>query len=614
MRAIRKVLHWIWAGLDGLRKILHLLLLLLIFGVIGAVFSRPIPLVPDRAALVIAPQGPLVEQFSGDPLERAVSEILRQGPSQTRLRDIVGAIDAARDDKRISSLYLDLGGLEGGGTAKLQEVAAAIDRFRKSGKPVIAFGEFYDQPQYYLAAHADEVYLDPQGIAYVDGFANYGLFVQDALDKLSVDWNVFRVGQYKSAVEMFTRNDMSAAEREESLAWLSSVWTTWKTDVATARGIEPAVLQDYADNSAQSLRKVDGDLAKLALEAGLVTNLEGRYRVEERLAEITGTDEDTHSYQGVDQWSYLANVNSSKALSTKPVDKIAVIVASGEIVPGEQQPGMIGSDTLAGQLRDARFDEDVKAVVLRIDSPGGSTFASEVIRREVDELKAAGKPVVASMSSLAASGGYYIAMDADRIVASPATLTGSIGIFAMFPTFQRTLERVGVHVDGVGTTALSGEFSPLRPMGEPTKDILQQSIEHEYRRFIGMVAKSRKQDVAAIDAIAQGRVWSGVDAKRLGLVDQLGSYEDAVQLAAKLAKLGKDFDVEFFDAEVGFGEALGLRIRASIAAVLAPLVPQSMMQKLLPRSVQPVVAELDRLSRLSDPRNTYMYCLACSLD
>ena len=614
MRAIRKVLHWIWVGLDGLRKVLHLLLLLLIFGVIGAVFSRPIPLVPDRAALVIAPQGPLVEQLSGDPFERAVSESLRQGPTETRLRDVIDAIDAARKDERISSLYLDLGGLDGGGTAKLQEVAAAIDRFRKTGKPVIAFGEYYDQPQYYLAAHADEVYLDPQGIAYIDGFANYGMFVKDALDKLSVDWNVFRVGQYKSAVEMFTRNDMSAAEREESLAWLNSVWTTWKTDVATARGIEPAALQDYADNSAQSLRKVDGDLAKLALEAGLVTNLEGRYRVEERLAEITGTDEDMHSYKGVDLWSYLANVNSSKALSTRPVDKVAVIVAAGEIVPGEQAPGMIGADTLAGQLRDARFDEDVKAVVLRIDSPGGSTFASEVIRREVDELKAAGKPVVASMSSLAASGGYYIAMDADRIVASPATLTGSIGIFAMFPTFQRTLERMGVHVDGVGTTALSGEFSPVRPMGEPTRDILQQSIEHEYRRFIGMVAKSRKQDVAAIDAIAQGRVWSGVDAKRLGLVDQLGGYEDAVKLAAKLAKLGKDYDVEYYDFEAGFGEALGLRIRASIAQVLAPLVPQSMLRQLLPRSVQPVVAELDRLSRLSDPRNTYMYCLACSLD
>lgn len=614
LRAIRKLLHWIWVGLDGLRKILHLLLLLLIFGVIGALFSRPIPLVPDGAALVVAPQGPLVEQFTGDPLERALSETLEQGPVETRLRDLVEAIDTARDDDRISSLFLDLGGLDGGGTAKLQEVAAAIDRFRKSGKPVIAFGEYFDQPQYYLAAHADEIYLDPQGIAYVDGFANYGMFVKDLLDKLSVDWNVFRVGQYKSAVETFTRNDMSPAEREASLAWLNSIWTTWKADVAKARGIDPAVLQAYADNAPEALRKVDGDLAKMALEAGLVTELEGRYRVEERLAEITGEDEDAHSYQGIDYDSYLATVHSSKALSKKPVDKIAMIIASGDIVPGQQQPGTIGSDTLAEQLRDARFDDAVKAVVLRIDSPGGSTFASEVIRREVDELKAAGKPVVASMSSLAASGGYYIAMDADRIVASPATLTGSIGIFAMFPTFQRSLERAGVHFDGVGTTALSGEFSPVRPMGEATKDVLQQSIEHEYRRFIGMVAKSRKQDVAAIDAIAQGRVWSGADAKRLGLVDQLGGTQDAIELAAKLAKLGKDYDVEHYDTEVGITEALGLRMKVALARIVAPLLPRSLLDGVLPRSVQPVVAELNRLARLSDPRNTYMYCLACNPD
>ena len=266
-------------------------------------------------------------------------------------------------------------------------------------------------------------------------------------------------------------------------------------------------------------------------------------------------------------------------------------------------------------MRDARFDDDVKAVVLRIDSPGGSTFASEVIRREVDELKATGKPVVASMSTLAASGGYYIAMDADRIVASPATLTGSIGIFAMFPTFQRSLERVGVHVDGVGTTALSGEFSPLRPMSEPTRDILQQSIEHEYQRFIGTVAKSRKQDVAAIDAIAQGRVWSGADAKRLGLVDQLGGYQDAIELAAKLAKLGKDYDVEYFDAELGFGEALGLRVQAAIAqrpraAGAASDAAASCCRAACSRWWRSSTGS----SRLSDPRNIYMYCLACSLD
>jgi protease-4 len=257
VRAIGRFFGWIWSGLDGLRKVLHLILLLMIFAVIGTLFSRPIPLVPDKAALVIAPEGPIVEQLSGDPIERALAESLRRVPSETRLRDIVDAIAAAKDDSRISSLYLDLGGMSGGGVAKLQEIAAALDAFRASGKPVIAYGDFYDQPQYYLAAHADEVYLDPQGIVYVDGFANYGMFVKDALEKLSIDWNVFRVGQYKSAVEMFTRNDMSPAEREESLAWLNSVWGTYKADVAKSREMKPEAIQAYADDAVVALKRAN---------------------------------------------------------------------------------------------------------------------------------------------------------------------------------------------------------------------------------------------------------------------------------------------------------------------------------------------------------------------
>lgn len=612
-RALRRFFGWIWSGLDGLRKVLHLILLLVLFGALWAVFSRPIPLVPDRAALVIAPQGPIVEQLTGDPLERAIAETLRQQPTQTRLRDLVDAIDSAADDERISSLYLDLGGMSGAGLPKLQEIAAAIDGFREAGKPVIAYGDFYDQGQYYLAAHADEIYLDPQGIAYIDGYANYGLFVKDALEKLAIDWNVFRVGEYKSAVEMFTRNDMSPAEREESLVWLNTLWTTYKTAVGAARGFEPVRLQAYADDAAAALRKAEGDPARMALDAGLVTSLKGRYEVEDRIAEITGKDEDAHSYVGVDHASYLANVHSQRALATRSANTIGVIVASGEIVPGEQPPGMIGSDTLTAQLRDARFDDAIKAVVLRIDSPGGSTFASEVIRREVVALRAAGKPVVASMSSLAASGGYYIAMDADRIVASPATLTGSIGIFAMFPTFQRTLERFGVHTDGVGTTALSGEFRPDRALGEASRDILQQSIDHEYRRFVGRVAEARKQPVAAIEAAAQGRVWAGADAHGLGLVDQLGDSGDAIDLAAELAKLGDDYEVEYFDAELGIGEALGLRIRTAAARMLAPLLPAGALPR-VPASLEPILAEAQRLARLSDPRSLYAYCIACSVE
>jgi protease-4 len=613
MRAIGRVLRWIWGGLDGLRKVLHLLLLLMIFAVIGTLFSRPIPLVPEKAALVVAPQGPIVEQLTGDPLERAVSDALRRGPRETLLRDVVEAIDAARDDSRISALYLDLGGMQGGGMAKLQEIAVAVDAFRAKGKPVIAYGDYYDQPDYYVAAHADEVYLDPYGVVNVDGFARYGYFVKDALDKLSVDWNVFRVGQYKSAVETFTRNDMSPAEREESLAWLGSIWGTYKAEVSKARSIKPEAVQAYADDAVESLKRANGDLAKMALEAGLVTGLEGRYQVEERLAKITGEDEDSHSFKGVDHAAYLANLRSTKALSSKPANQVRVIVASGEIVPGEQAPGTIGSDTLAQKLRDARFDEAVKAVVLRIDSPGGSVFASEVIRREVVELKKAGKPVVASMSSLAASGGYYIAMDADRIVASPATLTGSIGVLAMFPTVDRALGKLGVHVDGVGTTLLSGDFRPDRPLGEPAREILQQKIEQTYREFIGHVARARKQDVSRIDAIAQGRVWAGADAKRLGLVDELGGTQDAIKLASSLAKLGKDYDVQYDESEPGIGEALGLRVRAAAASVVAPLLPRDAIPQ-LPRAVGPVVAELRRVERLSDPAHTFAYCLACSVD
>jgi protease-4 len=608
-----KLLHWIWSGLDGLRKVLHLLLLLVIFGVLWSAFSRSIPLVPAKAALVIAPQGPLVEQLTGDPFERALAEALRQQPTETLLRDVVEAIEKAGDDDRISALYLDLGGLGGAGVAKLQEVGAAIGKFRASGKPVIAYGDFYDQPQYYLAAHADEIYLDPQGMVYIDGFANYGLFVKDAIDKLAIDWNIFRVGEYKSAVETFTRNDMSAEEREASRVWLGTLWGTYKDDVAAARGLEPEALQAYADDAVDGLRRAEGSLAKMAVDAGLVTSLEGRYAVEERLATITGEDDNGGIYVGVDHEAYLANLRSQEALSRGPTDTVAVIVAAGDILPGEQPPGMIGSDTLAWQLREAREDDAVKAVVLRIDSPGGSVFASEVIRREVAALRDAGKPVIASMSSLAASGGYYIAMDCDRIVASPATLTGSIGIFVMFPTVQRTLEKIGVHSDGVGTTALSSEFRADRPLGAASREILQQSIEYEYRQFIGRVAEGRHKTVEQVDAVAQGRVWAGADALDLGLVDELGGYPRAIEIAAELAELGDDYRVDFPAAPGGLGEVLGLRIRATLVSMVAPLLPKSALPQ-LPAALKPLVAEAERLSRLTDPRSLYAYCLACSID
>jgi protease-4 len=612
-KALGKLLHWIWGGLDGLRKVLHLVLLLVLFGGLWAVLSRSIPLVPDKAALVIAPEGPLVEQLSGDPFERALGEALRQAPSETLLRDVVEAIDSARDDARISALYLDLGGMAGSGLPKLQEVARAVAHFRASGKPVIAYGDYYGQPQYFLAAHADEVYLDPEGAVDVHGYANYGLYFRDAIDKLAIDWNIFRVGEYKSAVEPFTRNDMSPAEREASLVWLGTLWGTYKNEVAKARGIEPVVLQQYADDAVEVLRRAGGSMAKAALDTGLVTALEGRYAVEERLATITGEDDNGGTFVGVDHGAYLANVRSQRALSRESDNKVAVIVAAGEILPGEQPPGMVGSDTLAQQLREARKDDAVKTVVLRIDSPGGSVFASEVIRREVQALREAGKPVVASMSGLAASGGYYIAMDADRIIASPATLTGSIGVFGMMPTFQRTLEKLGVHSDGLGTTALAGEFRPDRPLGETARGIAQQFVEYTYRDFIGRVAKARNKTPEQVAALAQGRVWAGADALELGLVDELGDSKRAIELAVELAGLGDDYRVDYPVPPGGFGEMLGLRFRVALAGLVAPLLPQDLLPS-LPAALTPIVAEAERLSRLTDPRSLYAYCLACSLD
>jgi protease-4 len=611
MQAIGRFLRWIWHGLDGLRKVLHLILLLLIFAVVWAAFSSSIPLVPHQAALVIAPEGPLVEQYTGDPVERAIAEALRSKPAETLIDDVVEAISSAADDDRISSLYLDLGGLAGGGVPKLDEIASAIDEFRASGKPVIAYGDFYDQRQYFLAARADEIYLDPQGVAIIDGYANYGTFVKDALDKLAIDWNVFRVGEYKSATETFTRNDMSPAEREESQVWLQSLWRDYKARVAKARGIDAALLQSYADDVVERLAAADGNLARMALDAGLVTALEGRGKVEERLAEITGEDGEEGGYVGVGQSAYLANLRSRQALEGTSDNVIAVVVGTGEILPGEHPPGTIGSDTMAAQLRDARLDDTVKAVVLRIDSPGGSTFASDVIYREVLELRKSGKPVVASMSSLAASGGYYIAMAADQIYAHPSTLTGSIGIFAMLPTFQRSLEKLGVRTDGVGTTALAGDFRLDRELGPAARGVMQLSVEHGYRDFIGKVAAARRMTVEQVDAIAQGRVWSGADARRLGLVDELGGYDDAIDAAAQLADLGEDFSVEVYDQGIGIGEALGLRFQVLAARALAPLLPRSWLPG-LPAAFEPLLGHLQRIQRLTDPRHTYAFCLACS--
>lgn len=608
MKTIATFFRYVWRSLDALRKVLHLLVLLALGGILIAAFSPRAPMVPDQAALVIAPQGALVEQLSGDPFERAIAEAYGQGRAETLVRDLTDAIEAAQQDPRIKTLVLDLGGMAGGGMVKLEEVASAVRKFRATGKRVVAIGEAYDQAQYYLAAHADDVYLDPQGLVLIEGFGYYRTFLKGAIDKLAVDVNIFRAGKYKSFTDQFSRAEMSEQEREESLTWLNALWSQYQAGVTTARNLDANAINAYVNEVGDAASARGGNLAAVALERGLITEIKSRHEAEEQLKSVVGEDEDEHSYQGITHWDYLAAVRSTKVLDIDG-KRIGVVVASGEILDGEQPPGTIGSDSAVALLRQARYDDDIKAVVLRIDSPGGSMLASEVIRREINALRHAGKPVIASMSSTAASGGYYIAMDTDEIWASPATLTGSIGVFGVYPTFERTLAKIGVTVDGVGTTPLASALQPERTMNDQAKQILQLYVEHAYSTFVGYVAAARQKSVAEIDAVAQGRVWAGSDAAKHGLVDRLGSFREALQAAAKRAKLGDDYEVEYIEPPLGWRQVLTRQTQLLAGRITRMLMPRNELLRSVRRMLSPLEAELARMARFTDPTQAYYYCM-----
>lgn len=610
MKVLAAIFGFLWKALDALRKVLHLIVLLVIFGVLLVLLSPNNPIVPSSAALVIAPQGALVDQLSGDPFERAVAEAYGYGRAETLIRDLTEAIEAAKKDERIKVLVLDLSNMSGGGIPKLSELANAVRDFRATGKRVVALGEAYDQSQYYLAANADDVFLDPQGFLFIEGYGYYRTFLKGAIDKLAVDVNIFRAGKFKSFTDQYSRSDMSDTEREESLAWLNAIWDQYQLAVTQARGIDGTAIATYVNDLAALTHASKGDLAQVALERGLVTELKSRNEVEEYLKDLVGEDKEDHSFRGVNHWDYLASVRASRVLRLEG-DRLGVVVASGEILDGDQPPGTVGSESAVRLLRQARFDDSIKGVVLRIDSPGGSMLASEVIRREVDALRASGKPVVASMSSVAASGGYYIAMDADEIWASPATLTGSIGVFAVFPTFERTLEKFGISSDGVGTTPFAGALSVERTLNDQTKEILQLSVEHAYTTFVGHVAQARDKSFEDIDAIAQGRVWAGVDAQKIGLVDKLGSYKDALDAAAERAGLSKDYKVEYIEPSLGWRQALARQSQVFAARITRALLPKNELFLSARKLLSPMEAELARLARFSDPKQVYYYC-ACA--
>lgn len=577
----------------------------LILFLVGIFASHKI-IVPSSAALVVDPQGALVEQYSGDPAQRALSRLMgqKQRP-QTRLRDVIAAIKKAKTDSRIKALVLETDEMDSAGMADLQDIGHAILDFKKSGKPVFALGDSYSQGQYYLASMADTVFIHPQGQVFLRGFGIYQPYFKDALQKLGVDWNIFRVGKYKSAVEPFMLNGMSADAREDWGGVLKVLWENYQADVTHARKLKPDALADYINTISNRLDAVKGDTAQLALKAGLVDKIAENDAMEAAVTKVVG--ESHHSFRQIDFRNYIQATDDGIQTKDISADEVGVIVAEGDIKDGDQPQGSIGGDSTSALIRKARYDNSVKAVVLRVDSPGGSAFASDLILREIELTKQAGKPVIVSMGNVAASGGYWISMAADEIYASPTTLTGSIGIFGMIPTFQNTLAKVGVHTDGVGTTSLSDAFDLTRPMSEQMKKLVQLNVDHGYQTFITKVAHNRNLKVDAVNDIAQGRVWSGQVARQLGLVDKFGDLQDAIKAAAKLGKLGDHYSVRYIEKPLSLTDRLLISMaNDSNSSLSSSLLPESNLA-MMPWYGQ-MTRLADTLKAFTDPRGVYAYC------
>ena len=566
---------------------LLLLVLMMVLASLAAGSGRP--MLP-RTTLVIAPEGNLVEQYTSDPVSRAFAKSMGGRSGELQLRDVLRALEAARRDKNIERVYLHVDDLQAGGMASLREVADAIARLRADGKQVIAFSEQLDQKQYLLAAQANEVYLDPMGGVVLEGLSRYRQYFREGLqDKLGVDVHLFKVGTFKSAAEPYVLDAASPASKEADLFWMNDVWQRYLGDVARARKLDVAQLTASVNDLPAGVAAAQGDLAQLALRQKLVDGLKTRQQVWDLLRERGVADDNAEGgFRRIELDDYLAHLDN-RLQQVVPEKHVAVVVAEGEITGGDAPPGTIGGDSTSALLRDAHDDDNVAAVVLRVNSPGGEVFASEQIRREVDRLKAAGKPVVVSMGDVAASGGYWISMNADRIYADPSTITGSIGIFGVIPTIPRALEKIGVHTDGVGTTPYAGAFDLTRELDPRVGQVIQGVIEKGYRDFTGRVAKARGRSVEQIDAIAQGRVWSGAQARERGIVDAMGGLQVALDDAAQRARLGKrgDYRVRYIEKTptpfekffTGFAQSrmgAGLLAESDMArALLAKAAPQA---------------------------------------
>ncbi len=591
-----------------MKVLLRLVFLLVLIALLLAIFSGPdAPSVPQGGVLVLDLDGSVVEQ---SPLGDPVSMLLGGGAGGvTVVSEVVDALDRAAGDSRIAGLLLDLEDLMSVNPAHLETIGDALQRFRSTGKPMFAHGAFYSQPQYALASYADTVSLHPLGNLLLPGYGGNQFFFAGLLEKLRVNMHIFRVGTHKAAAEPFMLDSFSEEARQNNQQLVDELWQRYVARIADNRGMTPADIRNYTDNYPTLLQAAGGDMAQLALQQGLVDEVIDDSRLQAQLLQRFGMDDDGR-IQTVDYKSYL---QASRPLLTPMSDNIGVIVAQGTIMLGEQPRGLIGSDSLGALIRHARLNDRIKAVVLRIDSPGGAALASEMIRQELELLREAGKPLVVSMAGTAASGGYWIATAADQIWASPVTITGSIGVIGMMPTFEDSLAEIGITTDGVGTTPLSLAEDPFSPMSEAMQQILQASVEDAYEKFLQLVADSRGMSLQQVDEIGQGQVWSGSRALELGLIDELGELPQAVEAAAALAGL-EEWRVVKVEKALTPGEQLLQQIMNSFGATAASALTQSSSLTALRQAFPlPLSQQLAQsLQMMSGSRlQTYLLCEPC---
>ncbi len=609
-RIIAGFFKWTWRALNFVRElvfnIFFILLILVGVGIWMQLSSGPAEHT-SRGALLLDITGVVVDKPSSSSKLSALGRQLF-GASSDRMQenslfDIVETIRQAQADRNITGIVLDLKNFAGGDQPSMQYIGKALKAFRDSGKPVYAIGDNYSQGQYYLASFANKVWLSPQGVVDLHGFATNGLYYKSLLDKLKVSTHVFRVGTYKSAVEPFIRDDMSPAAREADSRWIGELWQNYLGTIAANRQITPQQVFPGAQGVLDGLSKVGGDTAKYALDNKLVDTLGSSADAEKVLVKQFGWSDEDKNYRAISMYDYPLKKPSEVGSS------VAVIFANGAIMDGEETAGNVGGDTTASQIRDARIDPNVKAIVLRVNSPGGSVSASEVIRAELAAAKAAGKPVVVSMGGMAASGGYWISTPANYIVANPSTLTGSIGIFGVINTVEKSLDELGVHTDGVATSPLA-DVSVTKALPPQVQQLMQLSIENGYQRFISLVAQARKSTPEQVDKIAQGHVWTGEDAKNNGLVDALGDFDDAMAKAAELAKM-KQWHIEYYQDE----PTLLARMMDGFSGEIRAMLPQALQAYLpapLAAAADTVKAETDKLAVFNDPQSRYAFCLTCA--